>query len=51
MKLKVILKCPKCLHHKNISHYSGEQYGTVEKCEKCGEPIKIYAENWSVLRE
>ena len=48
---KVILKCPKCMWHKNISHYSGDTYGGYEICEKCGERILISAKNWEVIRE
>jgi DNA-directed RNA polymerase subunit RPC12/RpoP len=50
-KPKVILKCPKCMWHKNISSYSGDTYGGFEKCEKCGERILISAKNWIVIRE
>jgi len=49
-KPKIILKCPKCMWQKNISSYSGDTYGGIEICEKCGERIAISPENWAVLR-
>jgi len=49
-KPKIILKCPKCMWQKSISSYSGDTYGGIEICEKCGERIAISPKNWTVLR-
>jgi hypothetical protein len=51
MKTKLILVCPICMWHKNISHYSGDMYGAIETCDKCKSKIVVNPKNWKVIKE